>query len=218
MKKMFGFTLAETLITLMIFGVIAAMTIPTLMNDARNRDNVGRLKKTSGILSTSTGLIQVEEGPVDGWEWAQEKDIIELYKPKFKVMKDCAFGKGCFPELPKALDGSSLPDYDSDAKYYKLILSDGSMVAFTSCADGSCQPSDYGLDPANTLLGGFFVDVNGLRAPNEAGKDIFFFGLVKDKGVQAGGSFSTAGCSLKNPSNGLNCAALVIKEDKISYW
>ena len=31
MKKRFGFTLAEVLITLGIIGVVAAMTIPTLM-------------------------------------------------------------------------------------------------------------------------------------------------------------------------------------------
>ncbi len=31
MKKLFGFTLAEVLITLGIIGVVAAMTIPTLM-------------------------------------------------------------------------------------------------------------------------------------------------------------------------------------------
>ncbi len=218
MTKKAGFTLAETLITLMIIGVIASMTIPSLMYNARNRDNVGRLKKMSGVLSTATGLIQVEEGPVDGWEWASEKDIIALYKPKFKVMQDCGTAAGCFPENPKALDGSDLPDYNSDASYHKIILSDGSMLALKSCANGGCQPADYGLDPASTLLGGFIVDVNGLREPNEGGKDIFYFGLVKDKGVQAGGSYSTQGCSLSNPSNGLNCAALVIKEDKISYW
>jgi prepilin-type N-terminal cleavage/methylation domain-containing protein len=33
MKKRFGFTLAEVLITLGIIGVVAAMTIPTLMTN-----------------------------------------------------------------------------------------------------------------------------------------------------------------------------------------
>ena len=38
MKKL-GFTLAEVLITLVIIGVIAAMTVPTLMNNTQGQEN-----------------------------------------------------------------------------------------------------------------------------------------------------------------------------------
>lgn len=37
LKKVFGFTLAEVLITLGVIGVVAAMTIPTLMTNLQNR-------------------------------------------------------------------------------------------------------------------------------------------------------------------------------------
>lgn len=215
MKK--AFTLAETLLTLMIIGVIASLTIPSLMYSAQNRDNVARLKKVSGILSTSTGLIQLEEGPVDGWEWVSEQNIADLYKAKFKVEEDCGTGKGCFSEGIKGLNGSSLEDIYNSASYYKMVLADGTCVALKACG-GGCSPADYGLDPSAMMVGGFMVDLNGPKGPNVGGKDIFFFGLVKDKGVQIGGSYSTNGCTLSHGSNGLNCGALVIKEDKISYW
>ena len=46
-----GFTLAEVLITLVIIGVIASMTIPTLMNKTNKQEYVSRLKKAYSTLS-----------------------------------------------------------------------------------------------------------------------------------------------------------------------
>ena len=45
MKKRLGFTLAEVLITLGIIGVVAAMTIPTLMNQTGQAEFKTGLKK-----------------------------------------------------------------------------------------------------------------------------------------------------------------------------
>ena len=46
MKK--GFTLAEVLITLVILGVVAAMTIPTLVANTRDAEYRAKAKKTQG--------------------------------------------------------------------------------------------------------------------------------------------------------------------------
>ena len=43
-KARFAFTLAEVLITLGIIGVVAAMTIPTMIENARNRELQVQLK------------------------------------------------------------------------------------------------------------------------------------------------------------------------------
>lgn len=43
MKKVFAFTLAEVLITLGIIGIVAAMTIPTLINNYQKKITVTRL-------------------------------------------------------------------------------------------------------------------------------------------------------------------------------
>ena len=215
MKK--AFTLAETLLTLMIIGVIAAMVIPSLMYSAQNRDNVARLKKIAGVLTTATGLIQLESGPVDGWDWASESNIVDLYRTKFKIERECGTNSGCFPEDTEGLNGSSLGDIDSSASYYKFVLADGTTLGLKTC-EGGCSPADYGLDPTERMVGGFIVDVNGHKGPNVGGKDIFFFGIIKDKGIKVGGSYSTNGCDLSKGSNGLNCGALVIQENKISYW
>ena len=44
MRKL-GFTLAETLITLGIIGVVAAMTLPALLADYRRLEGTVRIKK-----------------------------------------------------------------------------------------------------------------------------------------------------------------------------
>ena len=55
MKKLFkGFTLAEVLITLGIIGVVAAMTIPTLMANLRAEKLKSQFEKTYADLNVAS--------------------------------------------------------------------------------------------------------------------------------------------------------------------
>ena len=55
MKRKFGFTLAEVLITLSIIGVVSAMTLPTLNANVGSARNSAALKKA---LSTLNGAVK----------------------------------------------------------------------------------------------------------------------------------------------------------------
>lgn len=55
-KKIPAFTLAEVLITLGIIGVVAALTIPTLMQKADEQATVSALKKTYSTLTQAYNL------------------------------------------------------------------------------------------------------------------------------------------------------------------
>ncbi|MBQ9245384.1 type II secretion system protein [bacterium] len=55
MKKS-GFTLAEVLITLGIIGVVAALTMPTLVQQSQNRANVSKLLSTVQTVETALGM------------------------------------------------------------------------------------------------------------------------------------------------------------------
>ncbi|RAI14912.1 MAG: hypothetical protein DKM22_05330, partial [Candidatus Melainabacteria bacterium] len=46
-----GFTLVEVLLTLGIIGVVAAITIPNLVQNSQNRELVSGLKKTYNTLT-----------------------------------------------------------------------------------------------------------------------------------------------------------------------
>ncbi|MBP7211391.1 type II secretion system protein, partial [bacterium] len=48
-----AFTLAEVLITLGIIGVVAALTIPTLMQRTQDREAISALKKFYSTLSSA---------------------------------------------------------------------------------------------------------------------------------------------------------------------
>ena len=56
-----GFTLAEVLTTLMVIGVVAAMTIPTLINSTDDQQHKVALKKGISILSQATQLNTAKE-------------------------------------------------------------------------------------------------------------------------------------------------------------
>ena len=56
MTKRFGFTLAEVLITLGIIGVVAAMTMPTLMNQTNGAQYKAAYKKALSAISQAVTL------------------------------------------------------------------------------------------------------------------------------------------------------------------
>ena len=58
MRKNNGFTLAEVLITLGIIGVVAALTIPTLISNTNSRRFASQFKKS---LFLDTVLILIRE-------------------------------------------------------------------------------------------------------------------------------------------------------------
>lgn len=56
-----GFTLAEVLTTLMVIGVVAAMTIPTLMNSTEDQQRKVALKKAVSVLGQAVQLNKAKE-------------------------------------------------------------------------------------------------------------------------------------------------------------
>ena len=56
-----GFTLAEVLITLGIIGVVAAMTLPTVLNNIQNKQLETALKKSYSLLSQVTQRVVMED-------------------------------------------------------------------------------------------------------------------------------------------------------------
>ncbi len=60
-----GFTLAEVLIVLAIIGVVAALTIPTLMQNYQKKVIVTNLQKTIALLDAGFRNMMVDEGIYD---------------------------------------------------------------------------------------------------------------------------------------------------------
>lgn len=224
-KFAFGFTLAEVLITLGIIGVVAAMTIPTLMNNTNRKETITALKKSYSTLSQAYTFAVQENGTPDTWGLSTFKDepgginIINILAKYLKVTKNCTSGTGCFPNVTyKLLSGGDWINVDSDKTFSKAILSDGTLLTVQTY--GACTQSEGTTPALSHACGSLRVDVNGNKKPNQMGLDLFSFYLtpygIVPMGTQNEGAFDTD-CKNKATMSGDACAAWVLYNDNMDY-
>ena len=202
-SKKAAFTLAEVLITLGIIGIVAAMTIPTLISEYKDRTYLASLKKLYANLLNSQILINAEYGLPSSWQLSSVNSdnndantkIAQYYADKIGgVSKFCGFSSvhpftlGCVSGSVndyKTLNGLSEMQnnwYNMNGLYhytYQYALKDGSTVAilFKTNANGGI----FWEMISNQIVAIFVLDVNGNAKPNRIGKDIYFLMLKDDK-------------------------------------
>lgn len=222
-----GFTLAEVLITLGIIGIVAEMTIPTLMQNFQTQTTVTSLKKAYSVLSSAYTLAVQENGTPDNWDLVAindptgSKNIMSSLAPHLKIIKNCGTDAGCFPPSVnyKFLHGGVWGILDNEPYRAKAMLADGSLIAINSF--GSCAPT--GMDSVlQTLCGVIYVDINGLKGPNTWGYDLFPFYIAKDGIVPYGTKTDTSttfdnGCKDKTIAAGTGCTAWVMYNENMDY-
>ena len=160
-QKRVAFTLAEVLITLGIIGIVAAMTIPTLITTYQKEVTVQRLKQMYSIINQAakmyTNDTETEFGSFD--TQLTPKEFFEKYFSSYlKVVQTCEPASECYKnETPVAVDRKTqiyLPPY-------MVALLNGTFVGYFSHVGGAV----------------FYVDINGKSKPNRSGRDIFYFYL-----------------------------------------
>ena len=214
-----AFTLAEVLITLVIIGVIASMTIPTLMNNTNKQEYVSKLKKTYSTLAQATNKIIADEGmprgDIGGWANNRE-NVYALYKKYLSNTKDCGNGQGCFADTYyKHLNGGLYKNLDTSS-HYRFVLSDGTSVLI-DVVNSSCN-RDW--DGNNNDCAQIWVDINGVKGPNTAGKDWFSF-LLKEDGLHPRGCNNTdctgPTTATADTIRGLDCTCQVLRTSEMNY-
>lgn len=213
-----AFTLAEVLVTLMIIGVIAAVTIPGLKKSTEDKERVTLVKKAYSTVSNATAMLQNSHGPIRHWRWGDRTVIMDnMYIPYFNVSKNCKNEGGCFEAgyRPRSLNGGLNNDFQSDKGWYTFATADGMLWAVGGgTADCSYNESNY---IKNGCMG-FEVDVNGLKKPNQMGVDIFGFIITKEGAYPFGGCPGCTDVDCKpNNGNGWGCTAKLIREGKFSW-
>ena len=207
-----GFTLAEVLITLVIIGVIGALTVPSLIQNTQKQEYVSALKKAYSILSQAAQQIIMEEGSPKGDEgWVNGEDKYDLFKKHLNVIKDCGTAAGCIKQKKfKYLHSSGGDNWEDDSRFYKLILADGMQAAF-ALTDKNCSSGGYAV---SSNCGMITVDVNGEKKPNQYGRDVYTF-VLKENGIYPGGMDNPdTACSWES---GASCAAKVLAEGAINF-
>ena len=207
MKKRKAFTLAEVLITLVIIGVIAALTVPTLIQNTQKREYVSALKKVYSTLSQVTQQIITEEGSPksscetcnDGWAYSAD-NIYTLYKKYLSSSKECNFSSGCWYNA-----------WDNNNELPKLILADGTLLMFHFLSK-DCSKDITGSDDVCAAI---WIDVNGNKKPNKFGRDLFNF-VIKESGFYPRGCDSDS-CSGSSADSTGGCACKVLTEGAMNY-
>lgn len=151
MKK--GFTLAEVLITLVIIGVIASMTIPTLMNSTNQQEYRVGLKKAISALNQAMSLNYALEGKVIGDEGLQSaSDVVSnLFMKRLSILSTDTSGVA-FATGADVTGTSGTCFYTADGMRYAV----GNISA-----TGTNDP-----DAGENYYGYILIDVNGDKGPN----------------------------------------------------
>ncbi len=227
-----AFTLAETLITLAIIGVVAAMTIPSLVQKYQERTRITQLKKVYSVLSNAYNLAILEHGMPDTWganittaEKDEEGNIIVtdgsgmpvvagILAKYMKVGKWCEVGKVCHP--------------------YKVVSLDGNTVIYTGTTPAT-QKSSFYLQDGTYINMGYVTDsiykkygdilvylpVSGNKTLRR-GEHAFYFYMTK-KGILPSGyrgdpiyPFNPY-CSKRQNNYGFGCTAWVLENENFDY-
>ena len=175
-----AFTLAEVLITLGVIGVVASLTLPSVINDIKHKQLETAFKSAYSIFSQGFMNMKREDGEglhrnyayydVENYNYP----MVTEFKNKFysysniKVIGKCNYKRG------------SIKNFNKTANVTNNELLIGNIYQannFDVLSNGMC--SKVFINAGDISL---FVDVNGLKAPNQLGHDIFHF-YIDDKDV-----------------------------------
>ncbi len=222
---LYGFTLAEVLITLGVIGIVASMTMPNLIQKHKEKETVAKLKKINSILSQALISAIDESGTtVDQWnlEGGDSKNGSQIladnyFKPYFKIADNCSIIKSCIGhDRYIYLNGTPHISYANQGSYKHLLLADGTLIIF------HVSPN-FKTCSQNNNCAEIFVDTNGYyKGPNQFGKDFFVFSVKKDKIIPYGTqreltNFATNCNRTKGSGYGLSCGAWILAYENMDY-
>ena len=232
-----AFTLAEVLITLGIIGVVAAMTLPALVNNYKEKQLVTQTKKTYSNIENAIRLAQQDLGSLGDntilFDVTQtHAQAAQKFSKYFNGAKVCENKnqKGCsqyFYKIKYAVayggSGDTTKAFGLDS-YPKILLTDGAVLSiqqesscyrvFNDCkqdANGNCIKDENG-DIIQTQNVGrncarIYMDVNGIKRPNQFGADVYNIAVMTDNLVP----------STWTPYGGKSLINILTGKDKLEY-
>ena len=191
LKKCAAFTLAEVLITLGIIGVVAAMTMPSLMQKYHEQKRVTQLKRTMSVLQNAFLMAKNEYGEIQDWGLSitntgeQDEEGNPVY--------DYSGGENVMKILMKYVHSAKVPQGDTDLYIESLdgrqafwpytissdrvfYLNDGTIVQIGWISSLDCTTTIYGIKNRCADFWIFFPKKSTMRL----GVDVFNVFLTKD--------------------------------------
>ena len=196
-----AFTLTEVLITLGIIGVVAALVLPNLIANYREKELAVKAKKSYSDIQNAISLAQQDNGNIgdnsalfnylDGY-----LKVTENFSKYFKGAMFCKNRAQCenfYYDIayaaPRYNSSGNLKVYNPGVS--KIILSNGTVLHLSELIqncnfvrketyydkDGNSVDIDNNIQYCAII----HFDVNGAKQPNQFGKDVFSVIVYKDK-------------------------------------
>ncbi len=173
LAKSLAFTLAETLITLVIIGIVAALTVPTLMVNHQKEQTVTQIKKVYSDFCGALNMSEALNGPRSTWDYENySSKFFSQYLTPFISIQKVKKGKVDEEIIYREASGKEEESLNQlkDSAYITTLIS-GAQVFSSTTGNQSLTFKCY------------IVDANGNKKPNKFGRDLFFICIDKERGV-----------------------------------
>ena len=167
-----AFTLAEVLITLGIIGIVAAMTLPSLINEYKKKEVETRLVHTYSTMTQAFKLAEADNGESQYWT----KNIAGSFNISDMSIVDDFLTAYFIPYLNfntkiETIDGYGLKKFGYDIRYFngyqmnemRITRLNNGVILFWGMFIGR-----QGICALHIVL-----DINGTKGPNRIGSDLF---------------------------------------------
>ena len=231
-RKRVAFTLAEVLITLGVIGVVASLTLPSVITKYQDKVLINNTKKAFAQFQNVLSLASVDNGTPGDNSLTFPKDVssttvTENLAKYYKGAQVCLSPnqKGCSKYYYNIMYGVPQYNNNGEAVYqsgsgYKFVTIDGTIFTISSNHTGCDRTRYTGITTNNageiiynsdgtpktydyysSICANIDVDVNGVKGPNQYGRDVFHFWVYANK-LDYNTGKGLGGDSLKNIFSG----------------
>lgn len=172
--------MAEVLVTLGIIGVVAAMTMPTLITKQRNKAFESQFKVAHSLVSQAVERLVEDKFDISNYycgssradaknnmfiqDFSQYFHVVKSdYTNRTQILTNLGYNKPSFSQSAPGWNNFNADSHNNGA----IILKNGMMIASSGC----WWKFEY-VD--------FVVDTNGIKGPNKFGYDVFYFQIGGD--------------------------------------
>ena len=229
LKRKTAFTLAEVLITLGIIGIVAALTLPTLIANYQEKVWIKQFKTSYSILSQAYVQAYNDYGLLEDWGLNAATDKENNYKAA-KILTSYIKPAQDYGQVGKRIHKNRYIDLDGrgvggmsngldgrDSNAYIFALANGAVINI----NGTGHIGDY----SKNILVAVGLDINGYKGPNQLGKDFFLLYLNQKNNYPEITGYphwwvGPNNCSTKTTSgwhSGGACATWLIKRGNMDY-
>ena len=196
-----AFTLAEVLITLGVIGVVASMTMPTLINNHQEKTLITQNKVAYSTVLQALQRVQAEHEFFMDSVFTPGNSHLQTAKAFAKYFKGARCTGNAKPYNVKPMYPLEDPDTGKHFKQgmgvNRIELPNGvflnvlqydcqerveQVVSYEQ--DGSVERDDDGnpvmIEHRYNICAQIQVDVNGMKKPNQTGRDVFAFDVTQN--------------------------------------